>query len=430
MSGLGWRAALIACVLLAARSLRAQESCTDCNGGQFTFGTLTPVMPGCDPYVQACTYTLADCIDLICPGAVMPAANVSIRAYEPLSTPERGTIVFGTLGGGTTFYFGQADVQEMLSALRLLGFRVIDRRWIGEWTEAGGYSPRAAANRYATLLHEFVIPQHCPSGNLICVGNSGGSAEIAYALTTYGLETEIDLALLTSGPAISRLDGVCLGDAAWTSYCEDLLSRFLWAGATPSCSFPDPSLIPLCVACGEWPVAEDILRASSVLWNDGAGADVDYPRTTVHVLVADVDSQQGPIGALAYFDALTGPRRCVAQVADTVHRLQATPSGRAAIVSSVDRWTLPLVGDFNRDYRLDLSDLGVLLANYGSASAAPEDGDATNDGVIDLSDLGVMLSNFGLSLGCCNSDQTVCCAPCDQSAGACGAQSDPVCAPW
>lgn len=53
--------------------------------------------------------------------------------------------------------------------------------------------------------------------------------------------------------------------------------------------------------------------------------------------------------------------------------------------------------DFNHDGLRDLSDLGILLANFGvGAGADPDDGDTDGDGDIDLSDLGVMLSVFGI----------------------------------
>jgi hypothetical protein len=71
-----------------------------------------------------------------------------------------------------------------------------------------------------------------------------------------------------------------------------------------------------------------------------------------------------------------------------------------------------IVGDLNGDGQVDLSDLGQLLAHYGTPSGAlPEDGDLDGDGDVDLSDLGALLANYGagpaLSGACCITDQCV-----------------------
>lgn len=55
-----------------------------------------------------------------------------------------------------------------------------------------------------------------------------------------------------------------------------------------------------------------------------------------------------------------------------------------------------LLADLDCDGDVDLSDLGVLLSNYGVTSgAAPEDGDLDGDGDVDLSDLGILLAAYG-----------------------------------
>jgi len=53
-------------------------------------------------------------------------------------------------------------------------------------------------------------------------------------------------------------------------------------------------------------------------------------------------------------------------------------------------------GDLNGDGCVDLSDLGVILANFGLQTGATRgQGDLDADGDIDLADLGLLLSNFG-----------------------------------
>jgi len=56
----------------------------------------------------------------------------------------------------------------------------------------------------------------------------------------------------------------------------------------------------------------------------------------------------------------------------------------------------PCIGDFDGNAQVDLGDLAILLANFGTTSGAgPEDGDTDGDGDVDLADLAVLLSSFG-----------------------------------
>jgi hypothetical protein len=52
----------------------------------------------------------------------------------------------------------------------------------------------------------------------------------------------------------------------------------------------------------------------------------------------------------------------------------------------------PCVGDVTDDGFVDLADLNLVLANFGTAS---DNGDATGDGNVDLADLNLVLANFG-----------------------------------
>jgi hypothetical protein len=56
----------------------------------------------------------------------------------------------------------------------------------------------------------------------------------------------------------------------------------------------------------------------------------------------------------------------------------------------------PCPGDFDNDEQVGLSDLTILLSNYGTTSGAEEDdGDMDGDGDVDLSDLTLFLSEYG-----------------------------------
>jgi hypothetical protein len=57
-------------------------------------------------------------------------------------------------------------------------------------------------------------------------------------------------------------------------------------------------------------------------------------------------------------------------------------------------------GDANGDGSVDVSDLGILAANYGKTSGAAWDlGDFNGDGAVDVSDLGILAANYGRNAG-------------------------------
>jgi len=65
-----------------------------------------------------------------------------------------------------------------------------------------------------------------------------------------------------------------------------------------------------------------------------------------------------------------------------------------------DTWELipgsPCAGDLNCDDSVDLSDLDILLAHFGTQTGASfADGDLDGDDAVSLSDLGALLSEFG-----------------------------------
>jgi len=54
-------------------------------------------------------------------------------------------------------------------------------------------------------------------------------------------------------------------------------------------------------------------------------------------------------------------------------------------------------GDVNGDGLVDVADLGIVGANFGSHNAVPADGDFNRDGVIDVADLGILGANWSAS---------------------------------
>ena len=72
---------------------------------------------------------------------------------------------------------------------------------------------------------------------------------------------------------------------------------------------------------------------------------------------------------------------------------QTTCSG---VIVSVTPTPVPQKpGDVNGDGKVSISDLSLVLSNFGSTSATRAQGDLTGDGKVTISDLSQVLSAFG-----------------------------------
>jgi uncharacterized protein (DUF2141 family) len=58
----------------------------------------------------------------------------------------------------------------------------------------------------------------------------------------------------------------------------------------------------------------------------------------------------------------------------------------------------PCPGDANGDGVVNITDLGLLLSQFGMSGAGLE-GDVNSDGVVNITDLGILLANFGIDCG-------------------------------
>ena len=240
MDSLGISLALIAIAASAAcsdGSGTTNDGTVDMAGGSPT-GTGKPelVTKTATPCSKApAAASRCETYDVVCEG--LPAAQVEVAYYDrSAGTTAKGSIVFGSGGDGTGFY-NYTQTRKLQDA----GFNVIDRRWPAGWFTGGTTGPQQAACRLAALLR-YVRSSVVPTGAFCATGNSGGSAELSYALTWQGAGKVLDFAMPSSGP-FHRLDLACQGeqDATWkaqcqalvTSRCPDCASRLCQLGNGP-----------------------------------------------------------------------------------------------------------------------------------------------------------------------------------------------------
>lgn len=158
-------------------------------------------------------------------------------------------------------------------------------------------------------------------------------------------------------PAHVALD-IAGGKVYWTDYVVDVVRRANLDGTDVETIFAvGANFNPRGIALD--------LKAGKVYW----GQDIDFDGTGGTIMRMDLD------GALpeVFLDGL----------------------GLVNDLVIVDE-DAPCPGDINGDGQVSLSDLGVVLSNFGTTGADFEDGDLDGDGVVGLSDLGILLSAFGL----------------------------------
>jgi hypothetical protein len=279
-------------------------------------------------------------LQVTCPG--LKPLKVQVRITEPAAAvPFRGTVVLASGGNGAGFYAGQEGGRILAGDIAAMGFRVVDRSWDGGWTtDESGMTKESC--RFATLLtwiHDHIHTR----GKFVTTGNSGGSAEISYALTTWGRGDILDVAIPTSGPPQGRLDYACVKQASpeWASLCASIVPKGVME-CTPACLLGPPDSPPdsfvyrsgVCRQVSPHPTPQQ-------LWEDSVvhpGAVLDYPKTKVYFLYGAHDcGEPVPIG-LTYATKVTS-QKSIQFVPHTPHMLFSTPEGREAIKKAIEQGT-------------------------------------------------------------------------------------------
>lgn len=294
-------------------------------------------------------------VQVTCPDVRRPARAV-LGIGRPTGTP-KGLIVFFSGGGGTQWwareasndlkFSGQAKSQAvdqqaaqnadaMLADLRSKGYETVQARWVTAWIASSPgeeVGPAVLACRPASLLrylHDTLYQQlgAQPSGDLACgfcaTGNSGGGAAIAYALSFYGLGSDLQAVVLTSGPPYGAIDKACLDDPGW-AYKQGLHTVFDasygFFGRDGPCYSQDAAWR------ARW-------AADSV---DGDGTAYDLQDTRVLMLLGQQDPSNIQPHAKAYYEKLrqaSSPHLQLQTVSDMTHAITASTSGLDAIVGS------------------------------------------------------------------------------------------------
>jgi hypothetical protein len=258
--------------------------------------------------------------------------QVQIRITEPpAGVARRGTVVMGSGGGGNGFYAGAPPVHALVKDLAAMGFLVVDRAWDGGWTTHEGGLKKESC-RYATLL-TWVHDHLHKGGKFVATGNSGGSAEIGYAMTTWGRGDILDLAIPTSGPPVARLDYACVKEASpeWSSLCAAIVPKGKMECAS-GCILGTSN--DVCKQVTAEPTLEQLLNDSVI----HPGALLNYPKTRLHFLYGAKDcGEPVPIG-LTWATKVTS-EKVIEFVPNTPHNIASTAEGREALRKAIETGT-------------------------------------------------------------------------------------------
>ncbi len=268
--------------------------------------------------------------EVICEG-LDPIELTMLVGRPPEGTPVRGVVTFSSGTGGTTFYnaaIAQALVDE--------GFITIRRRWSYDWVTGPGGMRRSSC-RFTTMM-SWLRSRDWTEGKPLCAtGNSGGATEISYGLSAQSLGAVLDLAVVTGGPPMGRVDLGCLGGAAWESQCHNLVP----SGACPvedlRCGYGPAAMSLIDSAYEGTPCADaatsgdtETLEQDSVVSPLGL---YDYPQTLVHVIQGNQDcSEAAPLGML-YAEAVTSEK--VVEWVEAPHGVFQSSAGKQAIRDAI-----------------------------------------------------------------------------------------------
>jgi hypothetical protein len=206
----GTLAVRVAVLAIASIGLTVQTSPARADAVPFPLGTYVQ-MPGTPPFCPV-GFSCSNFSITSCPGVGLSAGGNMALAY-PSSAPIRGVVMLFSGGGGEDWWaFGPGAATDFLTKLREQdGFVEVQVRWAGLWLNAAAGEQVGAALlacRPATVIRQVYdsvyVPLGLDPGPGVCgfciTGNSGGSSQVSYALSRYGLDSILDDVVPTEGP--------------------------------------------------------------------------------------------------------------------------------------------------------------------------------------------------------------------------------------
>ena len=253
---------------------------------------------------QGCPDTFGEqCLEavVVCPG--IADATVAIRTT---GSGTRGTVILTTDGVGAGGYRiivpveGGEYVNGMMDSLLADGFKLVEIIWPrpGVWEGPGGSISLAC--RPATVF-QWVQANIHEGGFLAAQGNSGGSAQIAFALAYYGTDEILDLANLASGPPPCPISS----DGVLNSREQD----------------------PCVFGTEPWPIAKEPLLTGN--------PRLHYPNTIVRFFIGKDDAMVALRNTASTYHAAITSETTLQDLAGVGHSIKRSALGAEALLASI-----------------------------------------------------------------------------------------------
>lgn len=219
------------------------------------------------------------------------------------------------------------------------GFELVQVAWGGNgWVAAPAGEPlgqEVLAGRPATVIqwvHDNMYSPSVGSSGIghcgFCItGNSAGASQVAYVVSSYGLDTIADAMIPTSGPPMAALEKGCLQvpgyayDPGKAGLIDISYGFYAKTGPGP-CTMADPAFTP------EW-VANS---------NETGGTSYNYPATRVHIIVGGRDQPLIINHANDYYQVLLAaqqPMLTWQEVPTMAHEITASQDGLNALLAAL-----------------------------------------------------------------------------------------------
>ena len=272
---------------------------------------------------------MSDCysVEVTCADIAEPTtATVEVGSSSASETP--GTIMFFTGGDGRELWrhFG-SHALRVLGELEAMGFVTAQVAWDDGWSNGTSVDEGVGklACRPAGIARWVEANIHAPSGGdaLCATGNSGGSSQVSYMITQYGLADALSQIVPSAGPPMARVDYGCLpSEAPSPQYLYGSSSRILdrsYGFTTDGpCTTHDITF-------------RDRFIEASIL---GEGWTYSFPTTRISFVRGDMDSSSAVDQADLFIDRLMAestPLIDTRVAANTPHPVPSTSEGADAV---------------------------------------------------------------------------------------------------